>query len=482
MGDTFTSRNRIRKPEVGKNKDLWGSLTNNDWDMLDVITDGFETLTTTGGTTTLVFTDGDPASTGVFRFLDIAGVLVSPAIIQAPEAKQRWWFVRNSTTGAFTVTFKTALSTGVVITAGETKLLWEDGASAATSTIDTTPRLNHLRAATGAVDFNGQQATGGAAGALATDFLTGENSLDDLTGAVGANVPMNTHKFTGLLAGTTSTNDSVSMANEWRALAVPTASVPMNAQKLTGLADGAAATQDSVTVNQMTGAITAATIPAGNGMVKVDGSDTTNGFLFAKLTAGSGIDLTVTNVGGNETVQIDVETVQLNPVGMITMYGAAAAPTGWLLCNGASLLRASYAALFTAIGTTYGSADGTHFNAPNLQGKFPIGYNGGQVGPVSGGVNTAALGNSGGEGSHTLITAEMPTHDHSGGSLITLSGTKYFIDSAGGGTPNTLDSFTGVYGSQSSTATITTVSTGGGGAHNNVPPVLTVNFIIYAGV
>jgi microcystin-dependent protein len=68
-----------------------------------------------------------------------------------------------------------------------------------------------------------------------------------------------------------------------------------------------------------------------------------------------------------------VATAVPPPVGAVEMYAAAAAPTGWLLCDGTSYLRADYAALFAVIGTTYGSADGTHFNVPDFRGIFPRG-------------------------------------------------------------------------------------------------------------
>ena len=56
------------------------------------------------------------------------------------------------------------------------------------------------------------------------------------------------------------------------------------------------------------------------------------------------------------------------------MYGASSAPTGWVNCDGASLLRAgTYADLFAVISTTYGTADGTHFNVPDMRGAFPRG-------------------------------------------------------------------------------------------------------------
>ena len=62
------------------------------------------------------------------------------------------------------------------------------------------------------------------------------------------------------------------------------------------------------------------------------------------------------------------------PTGQIIMYGGASAPIGYLLCNGASFLRTgAYATLFGIIGITYGSADGTHFNVPDMRGAFPRG-------------------------------------------------------------------------------------------------------------
>ena len=59
--------------------------------------------------------------------------------------------------------------------------------------------------------------------------------------------------------------------------------------------------------------------------------------------------------------------------GIIQMYGGSTIPTGWLECNGQSILRSSYPELFAAIGTTWGSVDSTHFNLPDLRGRTPIG-------------------------------------------------------------------------------------------------------------
>ena len=59
------------------------------------------------------------------------------------------------------------------------------------------------------------------------------------------------------------------------------------------------------------------------------------------------------------------------PGGVIFPFAGSAAPTGWLLCDGAAISRTVYARLFAAIGTTYGvGAGSTTFNLPNSQGVF----------------------------------------------------------------------------------------------------------------
>lgn len=66
----------------------------------------------------------------------------------------------------------------------------------------------------------------------------------------------------------------------------------------------------------------------------------------------------------------------LFPAGLLAPFAGAAAPTGWLICDGASLLRATYPALFDALGgasSPWGLADGTHFNVPDYRGRVPVG-------------------------------------------------------------------------------------------------------------
>lgn len=62
-------------------------------------------------------------------------------------------------------------------------------------------------------------------------------------------------------------------------------------------------------------------------------------------------------------------------VGAIAHFAMTAAPVGWLKANGAAVSRFTYAALFAAIGTTFGVGDGaTTFNLPDLRGEFLRGW------------------------------------------------------------------------------------------------------------
>tara|TARA_E500000081_G_scaffold116501_1_gene119825 strand:+ start:35 stop:526 length:492 start_codon:yes stop_codon:yes gene_type:complete len=64
-----------------------------------------------------------------------------------------------------------------------------------------------------------------------------------------------------------------------------------------------------------------------------------------------------------------------SPAGSVIYHAANAAPTGFLKANGAAVSRSTYAALFTAIGTTFGAGDGSStFNVPDLRGEFMRGW------------------------------------------------------------------------------------------------------------
>ena len=70
---------------------------------------------------------------------------------------------------------------------------------------------------------------------------------------------------------------------------------------------------------------------------------------------------------------------QLVPPGAIMAFARSTPPEGWLECKGQAVSRTTYAALFAAIGTTFGAGDGsTTFNVPDLRGEFIRGWDHGR--------------------------------------------------------------------------------------------------------
>lgn len=143
---------------------------------------------------------------------------------------------------------------------------------------------------------------------------------------------------------------------------------------------------------------------------------------------------------------------------LIAFAGATSPDSRWLLCDGSSLLRTDYPDLFTVIGTTYGAADSTHFNIPDLQGRVGIGAGSGS------GLSSRALGDQGGEETHILTIGELAAHVHStGNSAVLGTSAPPPFDALG---PNPFPASTG--------------STGNDDPHNNMQPFLAINYLIVA--
>lgn len=145
------------------------------------------------------------------------------------------------------------------------------------------------------------------------------------------------------------------------------------------------------------------------------------------------------------------------PAGSVLAFAGVATPTEYLPCNGASYATAALPALFAAIGYTYGGS-GASFNVPNLQGRVPVGRDGGQP-------EFDALGETGGAKSHTLTAAEMPAHTH-GIFPINYASVPQLNGSIVAGTEQPVG------------MSHNSGSAGGGAAHNNMQPYVILNYII----
>lgn len=143
----------------------------------------------------------------------------------------------------------------------------------------------------------------------------------------------------------------------------------------------------------------------------------------------------------------DVMSGDFVPAGTVFPFAGQTIPNGFVLCQGQELSRATYKRLFDAIGTTYGSGDGsTTFNVPNLSAAFPLGAN-----------STYKVGQKGGEEKHTLTTNEMPSHTH------TQNAHSHSASSTSAGA-HTHSASTSSNGSHSHSGSGTT---GSGGAHDH---------------
>jgi len=101
--------------------------------------------------------------------------------------------------------------------------------------------------------------------------------------------------------------------------------------------------------------------------------------------------------------------------GLIIPWSSSSVPSGFLECDGAAVSRTTYAALFSIVGTSYGSGDGsTTFNVPDLTDRICVHKSPTKTQFTAGGANTVTtLGNVAGSlGNTTLDTPEIPSHTH----------------------------------------------------------------------
>jgi len=193
------------------------------------------------------------------------------------------------------------------------------------------------------------------------------------------------------------------------------------------------------------------------------------------------------------------------PVGAITQYALAAAPIGWLLCDGGQYAVALYPLLDALLGVTYGArtdgvggAGSSHFRVPDARGRVAVGAGTGAgegaagTGTVPAGtaLTARAVGYWAGSERHTLTTGEsgnaVQAAGTSGGQSAThthtVAGTAVVNLAAGGGA-TTVPSVSTQSDAASVDHTHTTPGVTGVGAsasHENTQPIIVVSYIIKA--
>lgn len=187
-----------------------------------------------------------------------------------------------------------------------------------------------------------------------------------------------------------------------------------------------------------------------------------------------------------------LKDIPLVPAGAIMPYGGEEAPAGWLLCDGAEVLKSDYNELWLAIGYNFKDPSllpnngVSTFALPDLRGRFALGLDNMGGAPANRVTDIAADaigGNAGAEGT-TIDTNNLPEHEHD---LEGASGTQYYGIRVGAGEPvddNAIElpiqpGLGGTQGIASSGGIKTDSSVGD--SLNVMNPFLAVNYIIYTG-
>ena len=158
-------------------------------------------------------------------------------------------------------------------------------------------------------------------------------------------------------------------------------------------------------------------------------------------------------------------------VGSIAAFAGSSLPSGWLLCNGSAISRETYSALFSAVGTTYGSGDGsTTFNLPNLVDKFIEGAT------TSGTAKAAGLPN---------ITGDIQFHGASSPHIISQNVGGAFYGSLGSTTQYRTATDLTVHSGALSYGVVSINASRSSNIYGNSttvqPPALTMRYAIYTG-
>lgn len=442
---------------TGANDNTWGDVADANFAILELAIARVLGIVTTGGTTTLT------SAQNRYPIINVTGILASNGII-AVKTQEKNFIVINNTTGAYTLTVKTASGTGKTIPRGRACKVYCDGTNVLLAREQAIPAAQ----AGGTVDA--------ITATFEPAFIAAE--IQDgtmwLVEAGGANTVTNpTFTPDGVGGGYTIKKNG--------AQALAAADIPRIGYKCLFAYDASGGHVEMLN-------------PAGIATESAPGlvEFATN----AETVTGTSTVLATHPAGVAAAIAAAAPTI---PAGSVFDYVGSTAPSGWLLLFGGTIGNAASGGtaranadtedLFTLLWNSMadaqapvssgrGASAAADFAAnktitlPDARGRVIAGQDdmGGssanRLTGVTGSVNGDTLGDTGGTETHTLVTAEIPSHSHLLDGLTGLSN----------GSETTQPDYAG--SSDFSSTSAQTGSTGGGGAHNNVQPTLILNKII----
>ena len=113
MASTYTGLG-VELQATGENAGTWGTKTNTNLQLIEQISGGFTQQSIAGGaqTTTLSVSDGSTGATLAHRMIEFTGTITGNQIVTIPLDVQTFYFLKNSTSGAYTVQFKYVSGSG----------------------------------------------------------------------------------------------------------------------------------------------------------------------------------------------------------------------------------------------------------------------------------------------------------------------------------------------------------------------------------
>lgn len=472
MTDIPTPVLGLVKQTIGGNRNTWGAILNTCMDLIEGAIYGQTSKVVTGsGDVTLTNTERRQ------RILNFTGTLVADQTIIVANLVGRWT-VRNATTGAFALKFKTAGGTAVTVPQGGHCGVWCDGNDVMYLGLSTRWRDTQLTGPDGTVTAPGFSF------ASETDSGLYRSSANVFSFSIAGilRMVMAPASFIYSLTG--------------GAFTIEVDGAPAFQVTSAGATVSGALVADTLTVGGTTPVPIGASMPY-DGITEPNGwkfrngqalSRTTYAALLGKITA-------VANATRNGTTTLSAVDTDLTGLGL---EGAKIEGSG--ITNGttiASLTSTSITLSQAASGSgtmairvlPHGNGDGsTTFNVPDRRGRGDVGRD--NMGGTSadrltgqtGGIDGDKLGNTGGAETDSPTIAKLPAVTPAGSVSSVVSGGTVGGTSSSVNTPNGA----GVYPTGAATIAVASTFTGtpfgGATAHNNVQPVGVSNSIIFTGV
>ena len=130
MASSYSADLKLELMVTGEKAGLWGDITNTNLNILQQAIAGYEAVSIAGGaqTTALTFSNG-ATSNGKNAVINLTGTITGNQIVTIPDSIEKNYIVKNGTTGAYTVEFKTVSGTGPTWSATDkgTRFLYADG-------------------------------------------------------------------------------------------------------------------------------------------------------------------------------------------------------------------------------------------------------------------------------------------------------------------------------------------------------------------